>query len=416
MARKKSLIELDDAMKVLQLNSVCGFGSTGRIMIDLHEALVMKGFQSRVAYGRESKNMPEAVRIGNRFDNYLHVLATRLFDNHCFASKNATIKFLKFIDNYKPELVHIHNLHGYYIHIGLLLEYFSKLKIPIVITLHDCWAFTGHCAYFDSVGCEKWKVGCYQCPLSQQYPKSWLFDRSKLNFSLKKMLFSKLKKVFVVCPSKWLANLVNQSFLNDFSVSTINNGIDLSTFRPICNDFRKRHNLNDQFLILGVSSVWSERKGFDYFLKISQNLEANEKIVLVGLNKKQIESLPPQILGIFKTNNIQELAEIYSACDVFVNPTLEDNFPTTNLESLACGTPVVTFNSGGSSESLDETCGIVIPRDNIEMLMEGIRRVKELGKGKFSRECRFRAEKNYNKNDRINDYISLYKRVLQNCQ
>lgn len=403
-------------MNVLQINSVCGFGSTGRIMTDLHEALILNGFQSRVAYGRESKSIPGAVRIGNRFDNYLHVLATRLFDKHCFASKNATINFLKSIDNCKPDLVHIHNLHGYYIHIGLLLEYFSKSKIPIVITLHDCWAFTGHCAYFDSVGCEKWKVGCYQCPLLQQYPTSWLFDRSKLNYSLKKQLFSRLKKVFFVCPSKWLANLVDQSFLNNFSVSTINNGIDLSTFSPMRNDFRKRHNLNDKYLILGVSSVWSERKGFDHFLKISQNLEANEKIILVGLNKKQIGSLPSQVLGLLKTNNIQELAEIYSACDVFVNPTLEDNFPTTNLESLACGTPVVTFNSGGSSESLDETCGIVIPRDNIEMLMEGIRRVKELGKGKFSRGCRFRAEKNYNKNDRIDDYLSLYKRVLQNCQ
>ena len=402
--------------KFLQINSVLGFGSTGRIAADLHEIIASHGYTSWTAYGRNFINKANTTRIGTPLDNYLHVLETRFFDRHCFSSRKPTIKFLKFLENFRPSLIHIHNLHGYYIHMGLLFEFLAKTNIPLFITMHDCWLFTGHCAHFDYAGCEKWKSGCYKCQLLSQYPKSWCFDRSKENFALKSKLFEKLNRVFLVSPSKWLASLVSQSFLKRFPVSVINNGIDLSIFRPVISNFRKRHGLNEHYLILGVSSVWNERKGFVHFLEISQKLKEDEKLVLVGLNKKQIKSLPPQIIGIPKTRNVQELAEIYSACDVFVNPTLEDNFPTTNLEALACGTPVVTFNSGGSAECLDENCGIVVPRDNTETLMNGIRRVKKVGKNKFSRECRLRAEKCYNKNERIAEYMNLYKNVLEHCR
>lgn len=366
-------------MKVLQINSVCGRGSTGRIVLDIHNELMMQGHRSFVAYGREPAiGCNGVIRIGSKYDVYLHVLRTRIFDEHGFGSRKATAKFIKKIDEIKPDIIHLHNIHGYYLNIEVLFNYFKEVQVPMVWTLHDCWSFTGHCAYFDYVGCSRWREGCFRCPQKSRYPSSWFFDKSLVNWKKKKELFAGFKNMTLVTPSRWLAELVKQSFLKDYHVVVIPNGIDTSVFKPTPSDFRKRYGLENKFIILGVANVWEERKGLKYFLELSKMLDDDEVIVLVGLNEKQKKSLPKNIIGISRTTSVKELAGIYTAADVFVNPTLEDNYPTVNLEAQACGTYVITFASGGAPETI-VGAGTVINDKTSEKIRETLYDVRKSG-------------------------------------
>lgn len=396
-------------MRVLQINSVCGIGSTGRIATDIHNILVEKGHESYIAYGRDlPKNCDNAIRIGTKIDNYTHVAKTRLLDIHGFGSTKATKEFISKVKDLDPDIIHLHNIHGYYINIEILFNYLKEANKPVVWTLHDCWSFTGHCAYFDYVGCDKWKTGCYNCPEKKAYPSSLIFDNSKNNYINKKEIFTGVKNLTIVTPSQWLANLVQESFLNEYPVKVINNGIDLNTFRPNAGDFRKKFNLYGKFIILGVASVWDRRKGLKYFVELADKVSEDEVIVLVGLTEKQINQIPKNIIGITRTNNVKELVNIYSSTDVFVNPTLEDNFPTTNLEALACGTPVVTFDTGGSPEILDKESGFVSSIRDSESLYKIVKVIKnDINK---ENECVNRS-KAFNKNDKLSLYKSLYETI-----
>ena len=387
-------------MKILQINSVCGVGSTGRIATDLYKVLEEQGHVCKIAYG--SGPAPEdidSIKIGSNLDNYMHVFKTRVFDKHGFGSISATKKFIEDVKKYDPDIIHLHNIHGYYINIEILFNYLKEANKPVIWTLHDCWPFTGHCAYFDYVGCDKWENGCEKCPQKQAYPASNVIDNSKLNYEKKKELFTSVKNMTIVTPSKWLANLVKKSFLSQYPVDVINNGIDLNVFKPTESNFRVKHNLEDKFIVLGVASVWEERKGLKYFVELSERLSEDYKIVIVGVNEKQKKELPQNILAITRTNNVKELAEIYTAADVFVNPTLEDNFPTTNLEALACGTPIITFNTGGSIECVNENCGVVIKQNNIDELYQTIIELKKDWNIEVNR---------YDKKYKYNEYLYLY--------
>jgi glycosyltransferase involved in cell wall biosynthesis len=396
-------------MKVLQINSVCGIGSTGRITTDIHNILIDQGHESYIAYGRDlPKNCDNAIRIGTKLDNYAHVAKTRVFDMHGFGSKQATIKFIDKVKELDPNIIHLHNIHGYYIDIEILFDYLKEANKPVVWTLHDCWSFTGHCAYFDYVGCDKWKEGCYNCREKKEYPRSIILDNSKRNYTRKKEVFTGVHKLTIVTPSQWLADLVKQSYLKEYPVKVINNGIDLNTFRPIKSCFRKKHNLTDKFIILGVASVWERRKGLKYFIELADKVTNDEVIVIVGLNEKQFEEIPGSVFGITKTNNVEELVDIYSSADVFVNPTLEDNFPTTNLEALACGTPVITFQTGGSPESVTEETGIVIYNKSTQEILRGIQKIEENRTNFRIENCRNRVIEKYNKNLKFNEYLELY--------
>lgn len=400
-------------MNILQINSVCGIGSTGRIATDLHAILLSQGQQSTIAFGRDAaRNCDLTIRIGSKFDNYLHVARTRLLDSHGFGSAAATKKLIARIKALNPDVIHLHNLHGYYLHIGLLFDYLKAANKPVIWTLHDCWAFTGHCAHFDFSGCERWRSQCHDCPLKSEYPKSLFADRSQRNYQQKRALFTGVQKLTIVTPSKWLAALVKQSFLQEYPVKIINNGVDLNVFQPTPGDFRRRYKLENQFILLGVASLWNERKGYQYFLDLATQLRPDEKIVLVGVSEKQIKALPPGMIGIAKTNSTAELAEIYSAADLFINPTLEDNFPTTNLEALACGTPVVTFNSGGSPECLDENCGLVVERGDLPGLTAAIATVRKVGKAAYRAHCQKRARERFDRDARCAEYLNLYKEIL----
>lgn len=393
-------------MKVLQINSVCGVGSTGRIATDLYKVLEEQGHECLIAYGRGTA--PEGInsyKIGTNLDNYLHVARTRILDQHGYGSKKPTIELVKKIKEYNPDVIHLHNLHGYYLNLEVLFNYLAESNKPVVWTLHDCWAFTGHCAHFDYIGCDKWKDECNNCPQKKEYPSSNFLDNSKLNFNKKKELFTSLQNMKIITPSKWLAKLVQESFLGKYNVEVINNGIDLNVFKPTPSDFRQKYYLEKKKMILGVASVWTERKGLSTFIKLSAKLNEDYQIVLVGITEKQKNDLPVNIIGITRTNNIKELAEIYTTADVFVNPTLEDNFPTVNLEALACGTPVITYDTGGSPEIVNIECGVVVRQDDLDEL---ILKIIKLTKCKNVTTICLKEVKKYNKYQKFLEYFYIY--------
>ena len=347
-------------MKILMINVVCGIRSTGRICTDLADALTERGHEVKIAYGREAvpeKYQKYAVRIGSDFDVKLHGVKSRLFDQTGFGSAKATRKFIEWVKEYDPDVIHLHNIHGYYINIEILFDYLKTCGKRILWTLHDCWAFTGHCSHFTYVKCDRWKTGCNNCPQKKEYPASIILDNSKQNWIKKKELFTGIPNMTIITPSEWLAGLVKESYLKEYPVTVINNGIDTDVFQPTPSDFRQRYHLEDKTILLGVASTWNDRKGFGDFIKLSEMLDDSYKIVLVGLSDKQMKLIPQNILGITRTNSTKELAQIYTAADVFLNLTYEDNYPTVNLEAQACGTPVITYDTGGSVES--------VPRENI---------------------------------------------------
>jgi putative colanic acid biosynthesis glycosyltransferase len=397
-------------LKVLQINTVCGVGSVGRIVRQIHEALREKGHESYIAYGRKPLGCDGAIRIGGDLDVYFQVFLTRVFDLHGFGSKKATKKFLKIVEEINPDIIHLHNIHGYYLNIEVLFDFLKSFDKPVVWTLHDCWAFTGHCSYFTYAKCERWKTGCYSCPEKKSYPRSVIFDNSKSNYARKKKAFTGAKNMTLVTPSQWLAGLVKESFLGDYPVQVIPNGIDTEVFKPTPSDFKKRYGLDGKFLILGVANVWEKRKGFDYFLDLSKYLSDDEIIVLVGLSDERIKNLPNNIIGIKRTNSAKELSEIYTAADVFFNPTLEDNYPTVNLEAQACGTYVITFDSGGAKETIiSKESGIAIKPCKAEDIMNLIRVLRS--KGRKAANVDSSARSVISHRFMVGSYISLYEKL-----
>jgi putative colanic acid biosynthesis glycosyltransferase len=400
--------------KVLQIN-VSDTGSTGRIVEGMGKVWMAHGFESYMALGRTAKEDNFTLKIGNKWDQSVHGLKTRIFDLHGFGSVGATNKLIKCIQEIDPDVILLQNLHGYYINIELLFDFIRTLSIPVIWTLYDCWAFTGHCTYFDSVGCEKWKTGCYECPQKSDYPGSLLLDNSKNNFLKKKKILKSIKNLFLVTHSEWLLSLVKESFLKDYSVVKVNNGVNISIFKPTyLAAVLKKYNVDGIKYVLGVANIWNKRKGLDDFLKLSLIIGSNTKVVLVGLKREQIKGLPHNIIGIPHTDNIQELATLYSHADVFINPTWEDNFPTTNLEALACGTPVITYDTGGSPEAIDVHTGFTVPKGDVNGILHAINEIRKNGKEYYTKACRERAVNYFNIEDRYLDYKLLYDEMIEN--
>ena len=401
--------------KLLQINITANWGSHGRIAEDIGVLAQEKGWESYIAYGRHANSSQSTlIKIGNMFDEYIHGIQSRLLDNHGLASKKTTLKLVQEIDRIKPDMIHLHNIHGYYLNYPILFQYLAKSNIPVVWTLHDCWPITGHCAYFTYVQCDKWKDGCKNCNHINTYPISYLRQRSALNYKCKKESFTQCKSMTVVPVSRWLADIIDQSFLNKYPIRMIHNGIDLNVFsgRERQTDILAQY--KDKHIILGVNSKWDSRKGFKDFIKLRNLLDSRYLIVLVGLPEQQIKGLPEGVIGIRRTNNISELADYYAAATVFVNPTYEDNFPTTNIEAMACGTPVITYQTGGSPESIVEgKTGFVVPYGNVEVLADTIQNLAQSDQLLTMREtCRQHSEKFYNKNQCYQKYFDLYNTLL----
>jgi len=403
-------------MKLLQINDSVNTGSTGRIAEGIARVLISGKYQSLIAYGRDSnKSQSIIIRIGGKLTIFLHLLISRLFDLHGFGSTFATMIFINKLKKISPDIFHLHNIHGYYLNVKILFKYLKRSGKPVVWTLHDCWPFTGHCSYFDAFKCYKWELGCFKCPNLKGYPESWWRDNSRNNFKRKKALFTKHRNLTIIAPSFWLAGHISKSFLNEYPVTIIHNGIDLSIFKPIIGStIIGRYNLPNQPFILGVANNWDKRKGLTDFYKFRQHLPNHISIVLVGLKKQQIAGLPDGITGLARTENIEDLAAFYSAATVFVNPTYIDNFPTTNLEALACGTPVITYNTGGSPEAINELTGFVIEQGDIMGMVSAIREIIERGKDNYSYSCRALAQRKYNQDEIYMDYFKMYENILKN--
>lgn len=394
-------------MKVFQINTVCGVGSTGRIATDLYHVLKKEGHSCCIAYGRgKAPADVDSYKIDSTADFYLHTFFSRLTDGEGLFSEGATRRLLKKIQEYDPDIIHLHNIHGHYLNYPILFRFLKNYHRPVVWTLHDCWSFTGHCAYFDYVGCQLWQKGCQHCPQLKSYPQSYGIDHSAENYARKKELFTGIERLHIVTPSQWLADLVKKSFLKEYPITVIHNGIDTSVFKPTESDFRKQHGLENKKILLGVASPWTPRKGLQDFIKLAPMLPENWKIVLVGLSKHQLAHLPSDMLGLERTNNTKELAQIYTAADVFFNPTYEDNYPTTNLEAIACGTPVITYDTGGSPESAGGRNGTVIDQGDISDVRSKLESINEW-KSSF-----VLGSKENDKSQNFAQYYMLYQQLL----
>lgn len=397
---KKVLLQIDSCLNML---------STGRITESISKLAIDKGWDCYIVHGARYArpgSCMHSIQAVSKMGEYAHFAESLLLDNHGLASRRATKAVIEQIKQIKPDLVQLHCVHGYYMNYKLLFEYLNTTNIPVVWTFHDCWAFTGHCAHFVTAGCDKWKTGCFDCPLKGDYPKSFI-DRSRRNYELKKSLFAENRNLHIVSVSEWLANLTRESFLNDKDIHVIHNGVDLKVFYP------REVEKSTRVRVLGVSGVWNKDKGLYDFLKLRDLLDKDQfEIVLIGLTKEQLKDLPDGIIGIERTNSVSELAEYYSSADVFVNPTYADSFPTVNMEALACGTPVITYKTGGSPEIIDDNTGIVIKQGDLDGLVEAINSISEKDKDHYKDACRHRAQKLFDKNMCFKEYLNLYERLI----
>lgn len=398
-------------MKLVAINTLA-VGSTGNIMYNICNTATKEGIDCFAFYGKWKQlkdNRKKCEYFGYALENLISAALSRITGlQNCF-SVLGTYQLIRKIRKIKPDCIHLHNIHLNVINIPLLMNYIKKEHIPVIWTLHDCWTFTGHCTHFVGVKCNKWQSKCYKCPLYKSYPISEI-DNSRYMFYLKKKWFLGIENLILVTPSEWLAHNVKRSFLKMYPLQIINNGIDLEQFKiyekKYISEFLFPEN---KYLVLGVAFQWNRKKGLDIFLKLSELLDSRFQIILVGTDEEIDRILPDNIISIHKTTDQLQLAQIYSVSDVFVNPTREDTFPTVNIEALACGTPVITFNTGGGPEILDETCGCIVEENDIERLVREIiftcvNKPYSIGK------CRKRAEQ-FNKIDKYLEYVELYSKV-----
>lgn len=401
---------------LLQINVVANSGSTGHIAEEIGKLAIASGWKSYIAYGRWAcPSQSKLIRIGDKFDLLFHFIKSYLFDCHGLGSTRATRKLINDIEEIAPDIIQLHNIHGYYLNYKVLFKYLSSKNTPVVWTLHDCWGLTGHCVHFQDIKCMKWQNQCVNCPNITGYPKSLFWDNSARNYFIKKTFFNKINNLTIITVCSWLDDIVNRSFLKQNKRQIIVNGINLDIFSPLEDrkKIKEALGIQSQFMILAVATVWNKAKGWNDILRMSELINSDCTIVIVGLTSKQLKLLPKRVVGITHTENILELAKLYSAADIFVNPTYQDTLPTVNIEALASGTPIATYNTGGSADVVDDKTGFIVRPGDLDALVQAINVVKEKGKDFYKEACRNRAVKLFNKDDRYKDYFSLYNRLLQ---
>lgn len=418
--------------KLLQINPVLRTStSTGRIMKEIGELAMANGWESYVAYSKGRDGLPEStsipVPVGNKASVAWHGLQTRILDRHGLGSVLATKRFIEDIRRIGPDIIHIHNIHGYFLNYRILFDFLSHSGIQVIWTVHDCWLYTGHCYYYSKAGCDRWKTGCGHCPQRGKFPRSLFADRSARNFRDKRDAFCSMPeaRLTIVPVSDWMRSEMSESFLKDYRFQVIHNGIDTDVFSPqpaLESEVRRCYGLGDRHVILGIASIWSEEKGLNDFVEMAARLDSDEVIVLVGMDRKQLDDvlsrcgrtvLGDRMVAVKRTADVHQLAGLYSTADVLVNPTWQDNYPTVNLEAISCGTPVVTYRTGGSIEAVAGDTGFVVEQGDIEGLVDAVRRVETLGKAHFRDACRSRAVKEFRKEDRYAEYIELYERLTK---
>lgn len=402
--------------KLLQINPVLRVNtSTGRIMQEIGELAMQHGWESYIAYSRGRDGIKPCkshlLPVGNRWSVAWHGIMTRLFDSHGLSSDHATRQFIRQIEALQPDIVHIHNVHGYFLNYRILFDYLEHKDIPVVWTVHDCWLYTGHCYYYSFAECDKWKGECRECPQRGKFPASWWKDRSHRNFLDKKTAFTSIprERLTIIPVSEWIKGEMQQSFFRGYDMRVIHNGINMENFDVYdAAKIKSKYRLLGKHILLGVASIWSREKGLDDFIELASMLNGDERIVLVGVDATTQKRLPDNIIGITRTENIHQLAELYSAADAFINPTWQDNYPTVNLEAIACGTPVVTYRTGGSVEAVTEHTGLIVEQGDVKGLLEAARKIEQKGKAFYQQPCRDYALAHFRKEDRYADYLRLY--------
>ena len=399
---------------LLQVNVASNFGSTGRIVENIGLLAQSQGWNCYLAHGSRYANPTQLhdISTGTNWEDRAHVIKSLLFDQHGLGSRKATKGLLKAIEQISPDIIHLHNIHGYFLNYPIWFDFLSANKIPVVWTLHDCWPITGHCAYFDFVHCNKWMTHCGECPQLNTYPRAIFKDHSYNNYELKKRYFSAIKDYLHLVPvSDWLKGFYEKSFFAGCPIDRIYNGIDTTLF-TVSIQTDSPFIDKKKFNILGVANIWEPRKGYSDFVRLRELLPADFGIIMVGVSSKQLRQLPAGITGIERTDNVKQLAQLYSDADVFFNPTWQDTFPTTNLEALACGTPVITYRTGGSPEAISDDTGFVVEQGDLSAVMTAVRSIQEKGKDFYRLKCRERAVRNFNKDISYQKYIELYDRIL----
>lgn len=395
-------------MRIYQINVVCT-GSTGRIAADISRYVEQHGGQCRIAYGRgEACEGIDAFKIETQWGSMFHAVMTRLTDNHGLYSKSATERLIEDVRRYEPDVIQLHNIHGYYVNYELLFAFLKEYNKPVVWTLHDCWAFTGHCAHFDAVGCDRWKSGCGNCCQIREYPSSLWRDASAENYARKQQAFCGVEKLQIVTVSGWLKRMAQSSYLSCYPMQTIYNGVDLQVMRPCSTNFRNSYNLGEKKVILGVASVWNEKKGLGLFRELAERLPEDCRIVMIGVPEKLKSGLQDKILCLGKVG-YEELAKWYSTADIYVNGSIEETMGLTTVEAMACGTPVVVQDATAVPEVVGEGCGIVVEKGDIEGITAAICRISKTPE--ISARCREHAER-YEKSGQYEQYYRLYQELV----
>ena len=404
---------------LLQINATCNWGSTGHIAEQIAAYAKTKGWGCYLAHGARYINdsAMNTYMVGSKTDNLLHVAKSMLLGQHGLGSKSVTLEFVKYIDYIGPDVIHLHNIHGYYLNYQILFEYLKRSGVPVVWTFHDCWPMTGQCTHFVSVGCEKWKEtnGCHHCPLLGESYKTYV-DRSNKNWHLKKELFASLDNLIIVPVSHWLEGIVKESYFKNKHIQTIHNGVDTDVFVPLPDNSYslEKYSLYDTQYVMGVSTDWSDKKGFSDYCKLSSQMPSGVKIVLLGLDEEKCRiALQYGIIGLKRTDNVDELVQLYNGASIIMSLSYEETFGLTTVEGFACGVPGIVYNATASPELVSPETGIVVEPGNLEEVVRAIRLI--LGKGKvyFSQACRERAVKLFNKDERYEEYVRLYEEVIQ---
>jgi putative colanic acid biosynthesis glycosyltransferase len=401
-------------VKVLQINSTINSGSTGKIAESIGQKIIQNAGISYIAHGfRGLSSKSQSIKIGNKIDHTLHLMYTRFFDTHGFHSVTSTRSLIKEIVRISPEIIHLHNLHGYYINIELLFTFLERSGISVVWTIHDSWPYTGHCCYYIRAKCIKWITGCSECPLTFLYPRSLFRDNSSENYKRKKELFNLPEKMELVTVSNWLEGEVKRSFLNRFDIRTIYNGLDLEVFKPADHEqIKNKYGLNGKKVLLGVANVWSDGKGLKTLIEFGRKLKPDQILIIVGVNSRQLRSLPSGVIGLKHTVSIFELAEYYNLADVVVNPSIAETFGMVTAEALACGTPCAVYNSSAMPEMIDENTGTITPVNDYEKFSEAVNDILAKGRENYSAYCRDKAVRLFDKKIQLERYYSLYETLI----
>ncbi len=403
--------------KLLQIDSCLNMYSTGHITESIAKLALNRGWDCYIVHGSRYVRRPSCmkdIQSVSKFGEYIHFIESILFDNHGLASRRATRRVVEQIKQIKPDVIQLHCIHGYYLNYKILFEFLNSIKIPVIWTFHDCWAFTGHCAHFMSVGCYKWRDGgCFQCPLTGDYPKS-IFDFSKRNYKLKKSLFMNNKNIHIVTVSKWLESVTRESFFSGKDIFTIYNGIDTKVFRPLDdNSLKKEMALENKHVLVAAATSWSKYKGLFDYISLSSLFEDDVVFILIGLTDNQINSMPSNIVGLKRTSSALELAKYYSMADIVLNLSYQETFGLTTIEGMACGTPGIVYNTTASPELITSETGFIVEPGDINGVYHAITEILKKGKESYSNACRARVQMLYDKDKIFSDYVDFYESLIK---